>query len=195
MQPHESTTQTPVFSLDHLRTQPQALEALPECLAFFCDSLAEDLPSLEAQALRAQVQDRLKPGKDMDRACPRFQARLIQDPVWGLEAATANVSLRQLAERMGAYFVEKSQGVAWPSLSNVLPTLLAEAGFELSQSRAGLRDRRVLRALRLIWAATWRGPRCQALAAKACRRVWSRKGAVAAAQRSLLLELLQSASH
>lgn len=191
MQPRVSTPQAPVNSLEALKTQPQTLQALPTCLALFCDSLAQDLPSLEGKALHAQVQDLLKPGQDLDRACPRFQAGLIQDALFGMTAASTNRALRQIAERMGEYFSERAAGIEAPLLSHVLPTLLKEAGEELGSSRGAMRDRKVLRALRLIWAATWRGPRCQAIAAKACRRVWSRKGAVAAAQRAMLLGLLQ----
>ena len=194
MQPHESTTDAALNSaqaLAGLNVDPANLQDLPECLGAFCRSLAEDLPSLEAQALAAQVQDRLKPGQDMDRACPVFLARLIQDPLWGLSAASTQRSLRQLTERVGEYFIESSQGRPAAVLSQMLPTLLNEAADELGQARGGQRDRKVLRALRLIWAATWRGPRCQALAAKACRRVWSRPSEVAQAQRVLLLEFLQ----
>jgi hypothetical protein len=190
MQSHNSSTHTdlvPQNALEALLTQTRDLQALPECLSAFCASLAKDLPRLEARALPGQVQDLLRPGQDLARACPRFLAHLLQDPLWGLTAATNNRTLRQLAESLSGHFQGENA-----SLHQVLPTLIAEAGEELAAPRGDQRDRRVLRAIRLIWAASWRGPRCQALAAKACRKVWGRQSGVARGQRSLLLEYLQN---
>jgi hypothetical protein len=190
MQPHESSTQAqliPANALEGLRSSPADLQALPECLSAFCASLAKDLPRLEARALAGQVQDLLQPGQDLARACPRFLSHLLQDPMWGLTAATNNRNLRQLAESLSGHFQGENA-----SLNQVLPTLIAEAAEELAGPRGNQRDRRVLRAIRLIWAASWRGPRCLALAAQACRRVWGRQSGVSRGQRSLLLEYLQS---
>ena len=81
-------------------------------------------------------------------------------------------TLSELCEGVSEYFLARAYGLVTPrGLERLLPLLISEAAQEIRHSPSTPAERKVLRALRLLWASLWRGPRCQALAERAGKYV------------------------
>jgi hypothetical protein len=98
-------------------------------------------------------------------------AELLLHPSTGLIQATKLPALHELCLGLGEHYASVARGTGSSAgLLNLLPLLLQDAREEMRLRQAGVREERILRAVRLIWASPARGERGMRVA----KRAWGR---------------------